>query len=157
MRALKRIACAVAVTVSFATAAIAGGDLSAADNKALHDYALTMPKINAMGAAAADLKKLEASNPAAQKQVKSVGDDSKSIAEMITRLNALPQVMAIYRAHGLTATDAVLMPFVLMYAGTAAQYPTAAAQLTDSTSPQQIAFYKQNQKALGSMKWLSGQ
>jgi hypothetical protein len=157
MKALKTFACAVAVTLSFATAAMAGGDLSPADNKAMHDYTLSMDKINAMGAAVGDMKNAEAANPALAKQIKAVGDSSKSIAEMVSKTNATPQLMAIYKAHGLNATDAVLMPFVLMYAATAAQYPAAAPKLAAQTSPAQIAFYKQHQKEMQAQKWLSGQ
>jgi hypothetical protein len=156
MKALKTIACAVAISLSLGAAAMAGGDLSPADNKAMHDYTLSMDKINAMGAAAADLKKAEAANPVLTQQVKAASDSSKSVAEMIARMNAIPQLMAIYKAHGLSATDGVLMPFVLMYAGMVVAYPTTASSLAASTSPAQVAFYKQHQKELQAMKWLSG-
>ncbi len=71
-------------------------------------------------------------------------------------MNAIPQLMAIYKAHGLSAADGVLMPFVLMYAGMVVAYPTTASNLAASTSPAQVAFYKQHLKELQAMKWMSG-
>jgi hypothetical protein len=76
---------------------------------------------------------------------------------MEANVAALPEAMAIFRKHGLTAHDAVLMPFVLLDAGMVALYPTSAASLSDRTSPAQIAFYKAHQAELQKIKWMSGQ
>ena len=156
MKALKTFACAIAITLSFATAAMAEGGILPADKKAMHDYTLSMDKINAMGAAMGDFKKMGANGIALLNQQKAIYDAANSVADMETRLSANAQIMAVYKAHGLKAADAVLIPFVLMYAGTAASYPAAAAQLADSTSPQQVAFYKQHQKDLQGATWMNG-
>jgi hypothetical protein len=134
--------------------AFAADDLSPADKKAMHDYTLSMPKVQAMGAALDDFQKLSKSDPALNKQAHNVGDTSKSIAEMEAKVASNPKMMAVYRAHGLTPADAVLMPFVLMYAGMIVEYPSAGAKLSDETSPQQVAFFKQNEKALKATAWL---
>lgn len=145
---------AAAFALAVATPAFAAADLSPGDKRAMHDYTLSMAKVQAMGAAQADFNKMAASDPLLKKQQKDVGDGSKSIAEMEAKVAANPRMMAIYKAHGLTAADAVLMPFVLMYAGMIVQYPTSAAQLTEETSPAQVAFFKQNQAALKGTAWL---
>ena len=75
---------------------------------------------------------------------------------MEARLNAIPGAMAIFRKHGLTAHDVVVMPFALMDAGVVVSYPQAAAKLSDRVSPAQIAFYKQHQAELKKMHWLFG-
>ena len=59
-----------------------------------------------------------------------------------------------YIYASITPADAVLMPFVLMYAGMIVEYPSAGAKLSDETSPQQVAFFKQNEKALKATAWL---
>ena len=87
---------------------------------------------------------------------KDAGDDAKSIAQMEAKLSALPQAVTIYRKHGLTAHDAVVMPLVLMDAGVAVSYPSAAAKLSDRMSPAQVTFYKQHQLELKKMSWLFG-
>lgn len=152
MNRFSSLACAVALTLS--VPALAAADLSPADKKAMHDYVLSMDKVKAMGAALGDFQKLAKTDPAAAKQASHMGDDSKSIAEMEAKVASNPKMMAVYRAHGLTAADAVVMPFVLMYAGMIVQYPSAGAKLSDETSPQQIAFFKQNEKALKATAWL---
>lgn len=142
----------IASALAFSSPALAGGDLSAADLNALKSYTLTMDKVNGMQAAMNEAK----NNAALQKGMKSVGDDSKSIADMEAKLNAMPQAMALYRKYGLSAHDVAVMPFVLMDAGMCVLYPTAAPKLADRTSPGQIAFYKQHQAELKKVSWLNG-
>ncbi|HEY2070966.1 MAG TPA: hypothetical protein VGG48_15530 [Rhizomicrobium sp.] len=153
MFGFKKFAVAAILATALVTSAVAKDDLSPADSKAMHDYSLSMDKIKGMQGAVDDFKM---ASPAMKQQQKAIGDSSKSIAEMITKVNAAPQIMAIYRKHGLNANDAVLMPFVLMYAGMCVQYPSAASSLAQQTSPAQIAFYKAHQAELQKLNFLSG-
>lgn len=151
MKAFVRVAFAVAV-LALASPAAARGDLSPADLAALKTYALSMDKVNAMQAAMDEAKKM----PAMAGKMRGPGSDAKTIAEMEARIAAMPQAMALYGKHGLSAHDAVVMPFVLMDAGMCVLYPTAAPKLADRTSPAQIAFYKQHQAELKKIRWVSG-
>jgi Flp pilus assembly protein TadG len=132
-------------------------DLDPASAKQLHDYTLSMDKVKAMQAAMDDFNRAAASDPGLRQQSKDTGDNSKSVAEMEAKIKASPRMYAIYQKHGLTAEDAVVMPFVLMDAGMAVQYPSAAAKLSNQMSPAQVAFYKQHQAELKKMPWLFGQ
>ena len=152
MRLFPGAALAAALVLSVSAAAFAkGDDMSPADLNALKSYSLSMDKVKAMQAAMDEAK----GNAAMQKSMKSVGDDSKSIAEMEAKLNAMSQAIALYKKHGLSAHDVVVMPFALMDAGMCALYPSAAPKLADRVSPAQIAFYKQHKAELDKMKWLS--
>jgi hypothetical protein len=152
MKWLFGFACLAVLTLS--VPAFAGGDLSPADKKAMHDYVLSMPKVQAMGAVLNDFKRMEKADPSLEKQTHGADGDSKSIAEMEAKVASNSKMMAVYKAHGLTSADAVIMPFVLMYVGMIAEYPSAGAKLSDETSPQQIAFFKQNEKVLKATAWL---
>jgi hypothetical protein len=152
MKRFSSFACVVALMLS--VPAFAANNLSPADKKAMHDYTLSMTKVQAMGAALDDFQKLSKSDPSLDKEARNVSDTSKSIAEMEAKVASSPKMMAVYRAHGLSPADTVLMPFVLMYAGMIAEYPSAGAKLSDETSPQQVAFFKQNEKALKATAWL---
>lgn len=153
MRLFPGAALAAALVLSVSAAAFAkGDDMSPADLNALKSYSLSMDKVKAMQAAMDEAK----GNAAMQKSMKSVGDDSKSIAEMEAKLNAMSQAVALYKKHGLSAHDVVVMPFALMDAGMCVAYPSAAPKLGDRVSPAQIAFYKQHKAELDKMKWLSG-
>lgn len=151
MKSLVRVAFA-AFALLAAQPALAGGDLDPASASALKSYTLSMDKVKAMQDAMDEGKK----NAALMKGMKNVGDDSKSIAQMEAKLSANAPAMALYRKHGLSAHDVVVMPFVLMDAGMAVQYPSAAGKLSDRMSPAQIAFYKQHQTELNNMSWLFG-
>jgi hypothetical protein len=149
-----RILMSIALAAVLSAPAFAGNDLSPADKKTMHDYVLSMDKVKAMGAALDDFRKMEKADPSLAKQTQGFADDAKSLAEVEAKIAANPKMMAVYRAHGLTATDAAVMPFVLMYAGMIVEYPQTAAKLSEETSPQQIVFFKQNEKALKETAWL---
>jgi hypothetical protein len=152
MRSFHRVAAIAALSYCLCAPAMAGGDMDAASLKALHDYTLSMDKVTAMQAAMDELEK----NPGIVKKTKNIGGDSKTVAEMEGRLGAVPEAMALYRKHGLSAHDVVVMPFALMDAGMVVAYPSAAAKLADRVSPSQVAFYKQHQGELKKFSWLNG-
>jgi hypothetical protein len=139
-----------------AASAVQAGDLSPADNKAMHDYALSMDKVKAMQAAMDDYKAAVAKDPKLASESKDVGDDSKSIAQMEAKFQSNPKLMSIYSRHGISSADAVLMPLTLMSASVAVQYPSAAAKLSAQTSQQQIDFVKTHGADLKKMTWLYG-
>lgn len=142
---------ALAALVLSAPAALSKGeDMSPADLNALKSYSLSMEK--AMQAAMDEASKV----PVMEKQMRGVGDDAKSIAEMEAKLSALPQAVALYKKHGLSAHDAVVMPLALMDAAMCVLYPSAAPKLADRVSSAQVIFYKQHKAELDKMKWLSG-
>lgn len=144
---------ALAALVLSAPAALSkGDDMSPADLNALKSYSLSMEKVKAMQATMDEASKV----PVMEKQMRGVGDDAKSIAEMEAKLSALPQAVALYKKHGLSAHDAVVMPLALMDAGMCALYPSAAPKLADRVSSAQVIFYKQHKAELDKMKWLSG-
>lgn len=144
---------ALAALVLSAPAALSKGeDMSPADLNALKSYSLSMEKVKAMQAAMDEASKV----PVMEKQMHGVGDDAKSIAEMEAKLSALPQAVALYKKHGLSAHDAVVMPLALMDAAMCVLYPSAAPKLADRVSSAQVIFYKQHKAELDKMKWLSG-
>jgi len=155
MKRWMKLAAVAALAVGFSGVAQAAADLSPADKAAMHSYVLSMDKVKAFGDAMKDFEALDKSDPAF-KAMKPVGNDSKSIAEMESKIAANPKIMGVLRKHGLSAHDMALMPFVLMYAGMIAEYPQAGAKLAEETSPAQITFYKQHKAELAKMSWLSG-
>lgn len=135
------------------TIALAADNLSPADLKKLHDYTLSMDKIMAMQAVMNDIK--GAHDPSLQKQASAIGDSSQSLGEMEAKLKGNAKLWAFYAKHGLSPDDAVVMPFVIMSAGVAAQYPQAAGKLADQTLPAQIAFFKAHQAELNKLSWIN--
>ena len=149
MKSVIRAAFAAAMLFA-ADPALAKNELSPADLSALKGYTLSMDKINAMQAAMD-----EAEKSGKHEDMTKVGE-AKSVAEMESRLKAMPGVMAVFTKHGLGAHDVVVMPIALMDAGMCVAYPAAASKLADRVSPAQITFYKQHQAELKKVKWLNG-
>jgi hypothetical protein len=148
MKFLVKFACAAALVLG-ATLPAQAGNISPADAKTLHDYTLSMDKVKAMQAAQDDIGK----DPSLKNQSL---NGAHSIAQMQAMIGGNPRLISVYSRHGLSAADVVLMPLTLMSAGVAAEYPSAAAKLSDRTSPAQIAFFKAHEKELKATKWLYG-
>jgi hypothetical protein len=106
-----------------------------------------------MQAMSDELKYRTKNDPSFTKQVQAAMFTNKTYASMQDRLADIPPLAALYRKHGLTATDVVIMPAVLLSAGMAAQMPSLASKFSDQTSPAQIAFYKAHAAELQKISW----
>ena len=138
-----------------ATASAALAD-DAAQKKVIHDYVLSMDKINAMQAMKDEEKNLIKNNPAFVKQVTQAEITEKNYGTEEDKLANIPPLVALYRKHGLTPADVVIMPQALLCAGMAVQIPSLASKLSAQTSPAQIAFYKAHAAELHKIRWLNG-
>jgi hypothetical protein len=140
-----------------AAAAQAAGHMSSADDKALHDYMLAMPKVKAYETASenfAAASKTDASLKAEGE--KASNEPEKAFADIKPKFVHHPRIYAFYAKQGLSMDDAVLIPLTLISACSVAQYPQIAAKMADTVSPGQIAFCKQNMATLKTMKFFSG-
>jgi hypothetical protein len=151
---LFRVAAAVALALSFSLPALADS-LDPATAKRLHDYVLSMDKIRAMQAATDELNKAAASDPSLLK-VSGNQANAPTLAVSIAQLKANTRVIAFYQRHGLSADDVCMIPFVLIDAGMATQYPNVGKSLSDRVSSAQLAFYKQHADEMSKMTWLTG-
>jgi hypothetical protein len=156
MRNVLHFGCAAAL-VFVAAQAQAAGHMSAADNKTLHDYVLTMPKVKAYETATENLTTAAKADAALKAEGDKASEEpDKTFADIKAKFAHHPRLYAFYAKQGLSVDDAVLIPLTLMSACTVAQYPQIAAKMADSVSPGQVAFCKQNMAALKSMKFFSG-
>jgi hypothetical protein len=150
-----RLGCAVILLV--AGAAHAAGGISAADNKMLHDYALTMPKVKAYDAATQNMMVAGKSDASLKAEgEKMSGEPDKTLADVRSKFAHHPRLYAFYAKQGLSMDDAMLIPLTLMSACTVAQYPQIGAKIAASVSGSQIAFCKQNMAALKAMTFFNG-
>jgi hypothetical protein len=152
---MKRFILSLVAVIFCATAGKAFAD-DAAQKKLMHDYVLSMNKINAMQAMMDEQKSLAKNDTSFGNQVKLAELNGKTYASVRDKLGDIPVLAALYRKHGLTATDVVIMPAVLISAGIAAQFPSLAAKVSNQTSPAQIAFYKAHEAELHKIRWLNG-
>ena len=148
-----QLGCAVGLFV--AGAAHAAGDITAEDNKMLHNYVLTMPKVKAYEAATENMMAAGKSDPSLQAEGERMSSEpDKTLTDVRAKFAHHPRLYAFYAKQGLSMDDAMLIPLTLMSACTVVQYPQIGAKMADSVSGSQIAFCKQNTAALKAMKFL---
>jgi hypothetical protein len=135
----------------------ASGQVSAADNKMLHDYVLTMAKVKAYETATENAMAAGKSDPSLKAEGdKMSGEPDKTLVDVKAKFAHRPHINAFYAKEGLSMNDAVLVPLTLMSACSVVQYPQIAEKMADSVSPAQIAFCKQNMAALKQTKFVCG-
>jgi hypothetical protein len=123
------------------------GDLSMEDAKTIAAYPLTMDKVQRKFAAAADLARLSAADPALQTQLESI-NEAKGLDAQIKAFSAVPKAAAAMQAHGISARDYSLTTLAVNYAQVPqvpAQYLPANVPPTPSmvaAPPEHVAFVK---------------
>lgn len=88
-----------------------------ADEQAIHDYQLTMPKLQAYAAATHEFRNA-GNDPALMAEAKQLQNDNDSMLEKIHIIETrCPHMNAWLKGHGMTARDFLLMPMTLMAVG----------------------------------------
>src|ERR1041385_1285453 len=87
-----------------------------AEQKELHDYVLTMDKINKMAAVTKAFQDYGKRHPEVNSDKNS---DSKSLDEMVQKIQKLPEAQAILAKNGISARDYAVGFFSLMQASIA--------------------------------------
>jgi hypothetical protein len=155
---LSRAILAVAFTMPLSAQDFAkADDISAADKKVLLNYALTMPKVKAYETSTIALRAAEAKDPSLKADYAAASSEhTKSMSDEFAKMDHHPRVFAFFAKNGLTKQDVILIPLTIMDGCMAVQYPSAAAGLSDQTSPAQVSFCKTNQPALHAMTFMKG-
>lgn len=117
----------------------------ASDDAVMKAYVLDAAKVNGYLSAGEALV-------AARKADRTVAADMRAMAEASTdtlaqtraQFKARPRIFEFFQKTGLSLEDVVLIPRVLLAAGVAAQFPSAAG----IASPAQVAFVKQHPAVL---------
>jgi hypothetical protein len=152
---MKRFAMVLAAAIFSAMAGTASADDQAL-KKEMHEYTLSMDKIRAMQGMKDEFAQLVKTDPTFSTQVKQQMFVAGAQPDMEARMSATPRLVALYRKHGLTVHDVVIMPTVLFVVALASQLPSVPASIATEISPAQIAFYKAHQAELKNIRWLNG-
>lgn len=101
-------------TPTFAQAAQAGSHLSAADVKEMHDYTLTMPKLQKMAAATTALMEFGKRHPEIDE-----ASNAKTIDQMVSKLQKYPEAVAAVRQSGMSPREYAVCFLTFMQASIA--------------------------------------
>ena len=141
----------LATTPAFAKVATDPGD------KLLHDYVLSMPKIQAYDRAYKTLVAAAHADPSLRADSAAMSAElDPTVADTIAKMDHHPRVYAFFQKQGLSKNEAALLPIVLMNACMAVQYPAIAKQMADTVAPGQIDFCKANAGAIKTLSFFAG-
>jgi hypothetical protein len=119
------------------------------DEKAIHDYVLTVDKAEKY---AAFMKKIQTggADPAVAAEMQKIRDVNAYNVEKADMMARSPKLASLFTGSGITPRDFVLLPLTIMSARVVAQNPQSSAKMPYVT-PQQVQFYKDHQADLE--KW----
>ena len=94
-----------------------------ADKAAIHDFTLTMEKVNRYAAFSKKMQAAAGADPAMAAEMKKIEDTDVSVVEKAGLMEKAPHTAAFLKANGMTAREFVLVPMAVVTAGlaTAAQ------------------------------------
>jgi hypothetical protein len=148
MPAIAALILASSVMVQAAPQAGTSG-ASAADQKELFNYTLTMDKIHKLGDAMKDMEALQKSNPELDKSISS--DDSEgSLDQLAAKIQKYPPVVAVLKKDGLTPREYIVVTMTLIQAslavglkkaGTYKDYPPKMLELVSQAN---LTFLEKN-------------
>jgi hypothetical protein len=125
--AMTRFWGALGVVLVLSGSALAGGT-TAADQKKVHDYVLTIDKVKAFYAATDALMAALPENPTLTAEYEDLQREANlgkgSLAHDTANLEAHPHVFAFYSDHGLSAEELELISLSMITAGFARHYPS---------------------------------
>ena len=137
--------------VLLALAATAGAQKKAtsaaeqADETAIRDYVLTMPKVQAYAAASKEMAAARKDPALAAEAKRLEADDKASMLEKVRMIEtSCPHIDAWIRQHGMTPREFLLTPMTLMTVGFAELAKQQGGKVPDFISPANLQFYEQH-------------
>lgn len=114
------------------------------DETAIHDYVLTMDKINKY---AEFMKKIESaakSDPALKVEMKKIGDTDMHLVDKVKMIQNSPHASRFLATQGITAHDVVFAPMTLLTASLAKVAQEQGGKPPAYVNPANIQFVKQH-------------
>jgi hypothetical protein len=120
------------------------------DEKAIHDYVLTVDKVEKY---ASFMKRIQTggADPAVAAEMQKIRDMNVYNVEKADMMAKSPKLASLFTGSGITPRDFVLLPLTIMSAAVVAQYPEQGATKMAYVTPQQVQFYKDHKADLE--KW----
>jgi hypothetical protein len=118
------------------------------DEQAIHNYVLTLNKVQKYAEASKKLREATAKDPALSAEVKKITDADVSDRQRIGMVAGSPKLYALLKGSGMNARDFVLLPMTVMTAGFALSMQEQGGQVAPFVNPANIIFVKDHKKDL---------
>ncbi len=118
------------------------------DELAIHDYVLTMDKVNQYADVSRKLEAAAAKDPAMAAEMKKVENTNLYNVEKADLIEKSPRTAAFLKANGMTARDFVLIPMTGVTAGIASAAQDAKRKPPAFVNPVNIQFVRDHREEL---------
>jgi hypothetical protein len=132
-------------------------DGSNPDEPAIHDYLLTMPKIQKYSDVVKKLNDTGKSDPVMAAEMKKISDSDVYNVQKAAMIDKSPHLAAFLKANGLTGRDFILTPMVALTAALATAAQDMKAQAPDFVNPANIQFVRDHKAELEKYNLMGGE
>lgn len=127
------------------------------DEPAIHDYILTMPKIQKYSEVVKKLNDTGKSDPVMVAEMKKISDFDGYNMKKAEMIDKSPHLSAFLKANGLTGRDFVLTPMVALTAALATAAQDLKADPPDFVNPVNIQFVREHKAELEKYNLMGGE
>lgn len=125
------------------------------DEAAIHDYVLTMPRIQAYATAMKAAQSDGMNDDSLKSECKKLDDDKMGLMDKVQYIeSSCPKMNAWIKQHGLTAKEFMLIPMSLITAGFAQVAADAGGKPPAFINPANIQFLKEHKSDLDKLDLL---
>jgi hypothetical protein len=162
MRKASRCAAIIAlISASFSTQLLAQAgkkdDGSNPDEPAIHDFILTMPKIQKYSDVVKKLSDTGKGDSVMAAEMKKISDTDVYNVQKAAMIDKSPHLAAFLKANGLTGRDFVLTPMVTLTAAMATAAQDMKVQAPDFVNPANIQFVRDHKAELEKYNLMGGE
>jgi hypothetical protein len=127
------------------------------DEPAIHDYILTMPKIQKYSDVAKKMNDMGKSDPAMVAEMKKISESDVYNVEKAVMIDKSPHLSAFLKANGMTGRDFVLTPMVALTAALATAAQDMKADAPEFVNPANIQFVRDHKAELEKYNLMGGE
>ena len=125
------------------------------DESAMHDFILSLDKVNQYAAVSKKLHASAAADPVMAAEMKKVEDADVTNLGKVALIEKSPHTAAFLKANGITAREFVLLPITVVTAAIAAAAQDAKTKPPAFVNPLNVQFVRDHRAELGKLE-LSG-
>jgi hypothetical protein len=156
-RRLRLIALILVSTSALLSAQSKKADASNPDEPAIHDFLLTMPRIQKFSEVAKKMNTEGKNDAVMVAEMKKISDTDVSNVEKAALIEKSPHLAAFFKANGITAREFVLTPMTVLTAALATAAQDMKGDPPDFVNSANIQFVRDHKADLEQYKLLGGE
>jgi hypothetical protein len=127
------------------------------DEPVIHDFILTMPKVQKFSEVAKKMNESGNSDPVMVAEMKKISDTDTSNVSQAAMIDKSPHLSAFLKANGMTAKEFIFTPMTVLTAALATAAQDMKAQAPDFVNPANIQFVRDHRAELEKYNLMGGE